>query len=73
MQDKRKLTNEEIYNKTKNSRVLWYLMILFGISTVVLAVCSLIFKISPIYSIISLILEILLKKSRNKIKEELKK
>lgn len=69
---KKKLTNDEIYKKTKLSVTLWYLIILFGIATIVLAISSLVFKISPIFCIITFILETIFTKYRNNIKEELK-
>lgn len=73
MLDNKKLNNEEIYKKTKLSKILWYVIILFGLSTIILAVCSLVFEISPIYCIITFILEAISTKWRSKIKEELKK
>lgn len=73
MSDNRKLDNEEIYKKTKLSRILWYAIMLFGLSTIILAVCSLIFEISPIYCIITFILEAISTKWRSKIKEDLGK
>lgn len=73
MSDNRKLDNEEIYKKTKLSRILWYAIMLFGLSTIILAVCSLVFEISPIYCIIAFILEAISTKWRSKIKEDLGK
>lgn len=73
MSDNRKLDNEEIYKKTKLSRILWYAIMLFGLSTIILAVCSLVFEISPIYCIITFILEAISTKWRSKIKEDLGK
>lgn len=73
MLDNRKLNNEEIYKKTKLSRILWYMIILLGLFTIILAVCSLVFGISPIYCIITFILEAISTKWRSKIKEELRK
>lgn len=73
MSDNRKLNNEEIYKKTKLSRILWYAIMLFGLSTIILAVCSLVFEISPIYCIITFILEAISTKWRSKIKEDLGK
>ena len=73
MSNNKKLDNEEIYKKTKLSRILWYAIMLFGLSTIILAVCSLIFEISPIYCIITFILEAISTKWRSKIKEDLGK
>lgn len=71
--NKIKLTNEEIYKRTKLSSILWYLIIVFGLATITLAVSSLVFKISPIFCIITFVIETVVTKYRNKIKEELKK
>lgn len=73
MSNNKKLDNEEIYKKTKLSRILWYAIMLFGLSTIILAVCSLVFEISPIYCIITFILEAISTKWRSKIKEDLGK
>ena len=69
----KKLTNEEIYKKTKLAKASWYLIVVFGLATIVLAVSSLVFKISPIYCVITFIVETEINKYRNKLKEELKK
>ena len=67
----KKLTNEEIYKKTRLSKIYWYLIIIFGLATIILAVSSLVFKISPVFCIIGFILETLFTKMRNNIREEL--
>ena len=69
---KKKLTNEEVYKKTKLNKVLWNLIIVFGLATIVLAVSSLVLNISPLYCVITFVLETIVSKYRNKIKEELK-
>lgn len=69
---KKKLTNEQIYKKTKLNKVLWNLIIIFGLATIVLAISSLVFKISPIYCIITFVLETVVTRYRNNLKEELK-
>lgn len=69
---KNKLTNEEIYKKTKLNKVFWNLIIIFGLATIILAISSLVFKISPIYCVITFVLETVVTRCRNNIKEELK-
>ena len=64
---KNKISNDEKIRRLKIRNILWYLIIIFGILTVVLSVCSLVFKISPIYGLICFILEAFLTKYRNSI------
>lgn len=73
MADNKKLDNEQIYKKTKLSIILWYVIMLLGLATIILAVCSLVFEISPIYCIIAFVLETISTKWRSKIKEDLGK
>lgn len=68
---KEKISNDEKIRRLKVRKILWYLIIIFGILTVVLSVCSLVFKINPIYGLICFILEALLTKYRNSIKIDL--
>jgi len=67
---KEKLSNDEKIKRLKIRKILWYLIIIFGVLTVVLSVCSLVFKINPIYGLICFILEALLTKYRNSIELE---
>lgn len=62
-----KNANDQIVINRKKRKVLCYLIILFTIATIILAACSLIYKISPIFCIITFIIEVILTNIRNKI------
>ena len=67
-----KLTNDEKIKRVKQRQILRYLIIIFGLLTLGLAIYSLVAEISPIYAIISFIIEFCLSKYREKLdpKEE---
>ncbi len=60
------MTNDEKVKVMKKRRVLYYLIIFFGVATLVLALFSLIEKISPIPAIITFLIEAILTKYREK-------
>lgn len=60
------MTNDEKVKVMKKRRTLYYLIILFGVATLVLALFSLIEKISPIPAIITFLIEAILTKYREK-------
>ena len=62
-----KNTNDQIIKNRKKRKVLYYLIILFTVATIILAACSLIYKINPIFCIITFIIEVILTNVRNKI------
>ena len=62
-----KLTNEEKIKRVKIRRILRWLIIFLGLLTLVLAIYSLVTKDSPIYAVISFIIELILSKYREKI------
>lgn len=62
-----KLTNDEIFKNRKIRAILWYLIIIFGVGTIALSLCSLIIKLNPIYAVICFILETIFTKWRNSI------
>lgn len=68
MKQKNNITNEDKYNIAKKKIFLWYMIIVFGILTIVLSIISLVFKISPIYAIICFVLEIIFSKLYEKLK-----
>lgn len=61
------MTNDEKIEIMKKRRILYYLIIFFGILTLVLATYSLIDKFTPIPAIISFLVEALLTKYREKL------
>lgn len=61
------MTNDEKVKIMKKRRILYYLIIFFGISTLVLAVFSLIDKFTPIPAIITFLIEVILTKEREKL------
>ena len=62
-----KLTNDEKIKRVKQRQILRYLIIIFGLLTLGLAIYSLVAEISPIYAIISFIIEFCLSKYRERI------
>ena len=61
------MTNDEKIKIMKKRRILYYLIIFFGLATLVLAVLSLVEKFTPIPAIITFLIEALLTKSREKL------
>ncbi len=61
------MTNDDKIKIMKKRRILYYLIIFFGILTLVLATYSLIDKFTPIPAIISFLVEALLTKYREKL------
>ena len=66
------MTNDEKIKVIKKRRILYYLIIFFGLTTLVLALFSLVEKITPIPAIITFLIEAILTKEREKlsVKEE---
>lgn len=64
---KKKISNEELEKNIKKRKILWYLIIIFGICTITLAILSLTINISPLFAIISFALETIATSLRNKI------
>ena len=62
-----KKNNDEKIRIMKMRKLLLNLIIVFGVLTIVLAICSLVFKISPIYAIVCFVIEVSLGKYRNKL------
>ncbi len=67
---KKKLTNEQKYNYTKYRIFCWYIIIISGIATIAFSLLSLFQKVTPIFAIISFIIEIIFTKLREHLKEE---
>lgn len=66
------MTNDEKIKIMKKRRILFYLIIFFGLATLALALFSLIDKFTPIAAIITFLIEVILTKYREKLsfKEE---
>ena len=62
-----KLTNDQNIKNLKKRKVLRYFIIIFGLITIVLAVLSLIIKLSFIYSLIGFIIMTTLTRARENI------
>ena len=62
-----KITNDEIIKNVKLRKILKYILILLAILTIILAVLSLVINLSPIFACISYIIEVILRKIRNRI------
>lgn len=62
-----KLTNDENIKNLKKRKVLRYLIIVFGIITIVLAILALTIKLSFIFSLIAFIIMTMLTKKRDSI------
>lgn len=62
-----KLTNDEKLKRVKQRNILRWLIIIFGLVTLGLAIYSLIVGVSPIYAIISFVIEFCLSKYREKL------
>ena len=62
-----KLSNDEKALRYKKRKVLLYLIIVFGLATIVLSVLSIIIKISPVFALISFVIEAVLSKYREKL------
>lgn len=61
------MTNEEKVKRLEKRRVLLTLIILFGISTIVLSILSLVVELNPIFAVISFTVEAILSNYRNKL------
>ncbi len=61
------MTNDERLKRRKKRQILKVFIIIFGLATLVLAICSLLYKISPIYAIITFLIEALLSNYRTKL------
>lgn len=62
-----KITNDEKIKRVKTRKILKGFIIFFGFLTLVLAIYSLVTKNSPIYALISFIIEFTLSKYREKL------
>lgn len=62
-----KMSNEEKIKRVKLRKVLKVFIIIFGLATLVLAFFSLLNNLSPIYAIITFVIEAILSNYRNKI------
>ena len=62
-----KLTNDQNIKNLKARKILRYFIILFGLVTIVLAILSLVIKLSFIYSLISFVIMTILTKKRESI------
>ena len=62
-----KLTNEKKIKRINQRKILKYLIIFFGLLTLGLAIYSLLAEASPIYAVISFIIEFGLSKYREKL------
>ena len=54
------MTNEQKLKNRKKRQILKVFVIIFGLATVGLSICSLIYKITPLYAIIAFVIEALL-------------
>lgn len=61
------MTNDEKVSNMKKRRILFYLIIFFGLATLVLAILSLVIKLTPIPAIITFLIEVLLTKYRERL------
>lgn len=65
------ISNDEKVKRVKQRKILRILIIIFGLATLVLALFSLFNKISPIYAIITFVIEAGLSQYRNKLDPKL--
>ena len=63
----KKISNDEKIKRVKIRKILKVFIIVFGLLTVLLAILSLIYKISPIFALITFIVEAILSNYRNKL------
>lgn len=63
----KKISNDEKIKRVKQRKILRILIIIFGLATLVLAMFSLFNQISPIYAIITFVIEAGLSQYRNKL------
>lgn len=61
------MDNDEKIKIMKKRRILLYLIIFFGFATLILAILSLILKITPIPAVIVFVIEAILSKYRDKL------
>lgn len=62
-----KLSNDEKINRIKKRKILKVFILIFGLSTIVLALFSLFNNLNPIFAIISFIIEYIISKYRDKL------
>lgn len=62
-----KLTNNEKIKRIKQRKILKAFILIFGLSTIILAILSLTINLNPIFAIISFIIEFILSKYREKL------
>ncbi len=67
-----KLTNDEKIKRIKKRKVLKGFILFFGLLTVFLSIYSLVTKCSPLYAVVSFLIEVILSRYRNQLdpKEE---
>lgn len=63
----KKITNDEKFKAFKKRKILRIFIIIFAFLTIILAMLSLMIKISPIFALLSFIIEVCLTKYRDKI------
>ena len=61
------MTNEEKIKIHKKRQILKVFIIIFGLLTLALAICSLIYKLNPIFACITFLVEAILSKYREKL------
>lgn len=62
-----KISNEEKIKRVKLRKILKVFIIIFGLATLVLSFFSLFNKISPVYAIVTFIIEVIFSNYRNKL------
>ena len=63
-----KLSNDEKAARYQKRKILLVFIGIFGLSTIVLSVLSLVINLSPIFAIISFLIEAILSKKRDKLR-----
>ena len=62
------MTNDEKVERLRKRKILYYLIIVFGVATLFLAILSLTEKITPLFALITFLVEAILSKWRDKLK-----
>ena len=62
-----KISNEQNLKNYKKRKILWWLIIIFGVLTIILSFLSLLIKLGVGYALIAFIIMTLLTKKRNSI------
>ena len=62
-----KISNEQNLKNYKKRKILWWLIIIFGVLTIILSFLSLLIKLGVGYALIAFIIMTLLNKKRNSI------